>query len=262
MLNVFINLLKTSKTQLGGFLTLIFITAIINNPSMQAFFVFVLSIISTVFFDILFLRLRKIKLLFPSAALVTGCIIGLLTSPLAGWHVPVAIAALAMFSKNFMRFSNRHVFNPGAFGLLTGTLIFSTAVSWWAVSWQQFFPQSGISLRETIPFLILLSPTIVSMVKMKRYRITLSFLITYALLTQFLNLNSSILNLIPDPTTLFFAIVMLPEPLTSPNNHKRQIIFGAFVGFLALTISLWNFMTIDPFIAALLTGNAVFFKLR
>ena len=258
-MNYLINLLRTPKTQIGFLLTLIFITAFFNNPSSKVILIFALSVGSTLLFDLLFLKIRGVKPFFPSAALVSGSIIGLLTSPLANWYIPIVIAALAMFSKNFLRFGNRHVFNPAALGLFAGAVILEIPVSWWAVSFQQFRIQNP---EFIIYFLILLSPAFVSMVKMKRYRITLSFLITYAVLTQFLNLNSSILNLIPDPTTLFFSTVMLTEPMTSPNNYKKQVIFGAFVGFLALTMSLWNFMTIDPFIPALLIGNAVFFKFR
>jgi len=266
MINWLTRLLKTPKTQIGFLLTLIFITAFFNNPSLKAIFVFTLSIGSTLLFDLLFLKIRRVKSFFLSASLVTGSIIGLLTSPLANWYIPIAIGAFAMFSKNFIRFGNRHVFNPTAFGLLVGTLILATPVSWWAVSWQQFTTQN---LEFIIYFLIFLSPAFVSMVKMKRYRITLSFLIVYALLAQFLNLNSSILNFIADPTTLFFATVMLPEPMTTPNNHVKQILFGIFVGLLAIFVSspILNskFLiidSVDPLVLSLLLGNLVFYKLR
>jgi len=262
----FISLLKTPKTQIGFLLTLIFITAFFNNPSLKVALVFVLSVGSTLLFDLLFLKARGIKPFFPSASLVTGSIIGLLTSPLAIWYIPVTIAAFAVFSKNFIRFDNRHVFNPAAFGLLVSTLIFANPVSWWAVSFQQF---SIFNFQFSIPFIILLSPALVSIVRMKRYRITLSFLFVYILMNTTFNskflaspAGGLILNSITDPTTLFFTTVMLPEPMTTPNNHKRQIIFGAFVALLAITISLWNSTALDAFILALLIGNAVFFKFR
>lgn len=250
---------------MGFFLTLIFITAFLNNPSQKTLLVFMLSLISTASTDLLFVRLRGVKPFFPSGSLVTGSIIGLLTSPNLDWYIPIVIGIIAMFSKNFIRFSNRHIFNPAGFGLLIGALIFDHNVSWWAVSWQQFFPQSGISLRETIPFLILLSPALVSILRMKRYRITLSFLIAYALIN--INLNSFL-----DPTVLFFSIVMLPEPMTSPNRHNRQILFGIFVALISIVASspissakladqISN-LSLDPLIFSLLLGNLVFLKFR
>lgn len=266
-----IRMLKTPKTQLGIFLTLIFITAFLNNPSQNALLVFLLSLLSTVLSDLLFVRLRNIQPFFPSASLVTGSIIGLLTGPYVDLYVPIVISAIAMFSKNFLRFGNRHVFNPAAFGLLAGALLLYTPVSWWAVSFQQFFPQSGILLRETIPFLILLSPVLVSLVRMQRYRIALSFLVAYIIINRILNSNPSAdgLNFVFDPTIIFFSIVMLPEPMTSPNNQIKQILFGIFVAIISFTVSspalafqFLPFNSIDPLVFSLLLGNLVFFKLR
>ena len=246
----FNNLLKTPKTQIGGFLTLILITAFLNNPSQKSLIVFLLSLLSTVISDLLFMKLRGIRVFFPSAAVVSACIIGLLTSPNHPWYVPIAIGIIAMLSKNFVRLSNRHIFNPAGFGLIIGSIIFNQNISWWGVSWQQFRIHN---LEFIIYFLILLSPAFVSMVKMKRYRITLSFFLVYILL-------SKTLNSVLDPTTLFFTTVMLPEPMTSPNNHKRQILFGSLVALLCFLPTNVNF--VDPFIIALLIGNLVFFKFR
>ena len=274
MVSSFINLLKTPKTQLGIFLALIFITAFLNNPSLKVILVFVISILSVASSDLLFLKLRNIKPFFPSAALVTGSIVGLLTGPSLAWYAPIVIGVIAMFSKNFVRFSNRHVFNPAAFGLLVGYIIFNQNISWWAVSFQQFSifnpsTSSGQVFQFSIPFLILLSPAFVSLIRMKRYRITLSFLAIYILLNQFLNPKSSILNLITDPTILFFSIVMLVEPLTSPNNHIKQILFGVVVALLSIFVSspiinsqLSILSLVDPLIFSLLLGNLVFFKFR
>ena len=237
---------------MGVFLTLIFITAFLNNPSRKALLVFMLSLISTASADLLFVRLRGVKPFFPSGSLVTGSIIGLLTSPDLGWYVPIVISIIAMFSKNFIRLSNRHIFNPAGFGLLISSLIFHHNVSWWGVSFQQFRIQN---IEFIIYFLILLSPAIVSVLRMKRYRITLSFLITYALIN--INLNSFL-----DPTVLFFSIVMLPEPMTSPNRHNRQIFFGIFVVSISVLTSSPILNSIDPLIFALLLGNLAFFRFR
>jgi len=244
---------------MGLFLTLIFITAFLNNPSQKALLVFMLSLISAVCADLLFVRLRNVKLSFPSGSLVTGSIIGLLTSPDLGWYIPIVISIIAMFSKNFIRFSNRHIFNPAGFGLLLGAIIFGYNISWWGVSFQKF---SIFNFQFLIPFLVLLSPALISILRMKRYRITLSFLVTYALI----NIN---LNLFLDPTILFFSIVMLPEPMTSPNRHNRQILFGIFVVLISVLISsptlnsqLSTLNFIDPLIFALLLGNLVFFRFR
>lgn len=276
MTNWLTRLLKTPKTQIGFLLTLIFITAFLNNPSLKIILVFTLSVGSTLLFDLLFVKLRRIKPFFPSASLVTGSIIGLLTSPVVQWYIPIVIAAVVMFSKNFIRSSNRHIFNPAGFGLVVSSLIFSHAISWWGVSWQQ---PSTLNLQLSISFFILLSPALVSLVRMKRYRITLSFLVVYIIINTILNSlpaetsakagKFSIINSLLDPTVLFFSIVMLPEPLTSPNNHSKQILFGVLVALLSIFVSspILNskfliFNSLDPLIFSLLLGNLVFFKKR
>lgn len=259
MLHSFLNLFKTPKTQIGFFLTLIFITAFINNPSQKILLVFLLSIVSTVTSDLLFVRLRNIQPFFPSAALVTGSIVGLLTSPYLSWYVPIVVGIIAMFSKNFIRFSNRHIFNPAGFGLLVGAIIFGYAISWWAVSWQQFRIHNS---EFIIYFLILLSPSLISSYRMGRYRITVAFLLTYFVLIFLPNTKYLILNTILDPTILFFSIVMLAEPLTSPNNHMKQILFGVFVALVSILASSPILNSLDPLIFSLLLGNIVFFKLR
>ncbi len=71
-----------------------------------------------------------------------------------------------------------------------------------------------------------------------------------------------------DPTVLFFAIVMLPEPMTSPIRPKLQIAFGITVAVLAILLSHpWVTLHIpivaslpDPLIIALLISNATFFN--
>jgi len=252
---------------MGVFLTLIFITAFLNNPSQKALLVFMLSLISAVCADLLFVRLRGVKPFFPSGSLVTGSIIGLLTSPDLSWYVPIVISIIAMFSKNFIRLSNRHIFNPAGFGLLVGAIIFGYNISWWGVSFQRLDIHH---LQSIIYFLILLSPALISVLRMRRYRIILSFLITYTFINAVLDPKFTILNSFFDPTILFFSLVMLPEPMTTPNNHKRQVIFGIFVALVSIfssyPISNFKFqisnLSVDPLIFALLLGNLVFFRFR
>lgn len=193
-----------------------------------------LAIFAAFLSDYIFTKVRKVPPFLMSAAIVSGLIIGLLV------HDPLIAgltAFLAMAVKNFLRVGDRHIFNPTAAGFLATGLIFGEGVSWWGVSWQQSF----------IPVLILLAPALVSAVYMKRWKIILPFLIIYGLMnkTNF------------DPTAIFFATVMLPEPKTSPNETWQQIAFGSLV---ALGSTITSF--VDPLIASLLIGNLLFFIIK
>lgn len=252
-------LLKTPKAQMAIALFLIFLSAYFEFRSVQSLISFVTIVFSTVISDFIFLRIRGIKLFFPSAAIVSGIIIALLTLPVLPFYIGISIGILAMFSKNFIRIENKHIFNPAGFGLLAGALIFSQTISWWAVSWQG---------KLLVTFGVLLLPGIISLIRLKRFQI-FSFLAFYALLNFLLLKQQPLTGTFIDATLIFFSLVMLPEPMTTPNNHFRQIIFGIFVAAAAFLISSPLVVTrvniaafFDPLIFSLLLGNLIFFKFK
>lgn len=178
-----------------------------------------------------------------------------------------------MLFKNFVRISGRHIFNPAAIGLLIGAFAFQHNISWWGASFRQLTINSprgeAGNLQLTIYFLVLLSPALVSIYRMRRHKIILSFLLSYALLNAIQHSTFNILPFIADPTVLFFSLVMLPEPMTSPSPPIKQIMFGIFVAISSITLSLpiiYSLFPIleynDALIASLLIGNAIFFRLR
>lgn len=184
----------------------------------------------------------------PSAALVSGLIITLLVSPQNPLYITAFAAFIAILGKHLGRkFFNTNVFNPAAAGLFVTSIIFSNTVSWWGVSWG-YIPL--ILTVVLVGYLVLF--------RMRRYLIPLSFLATYFLILKLLTFTLQ-LSTFFDPTLIFFALVMLPEPMTSPNDHKRQIFYGIFVAILVFVVG--NFvgqLPFDPLITALLLGNLVF----
>ncbi len=248
--------------QMVGLLSLVYLSALFNNFSIQTFLTGFIAVTACLAFDFLFWKIRKIPPFMPSAALVTGLIIACLLTPNSAWYVTILTAAVAMAFKNFLRVGGRHIFNPASIGLFVTGILFQQPVSWWAASFQAF----SLDIKSLIFFIILLGPGLVSAYTMKRYRIILSFLLVYGLILLFrsgFNINPDTLKLaFLDPTVLFFSLVMLPEPRTSPNQFKWQIIFGVSVAVLAFLVPFLNtgsFILIpDPLIAALLIGNLIF----
>lgn len=216
-----------------------------------------LSVGITVFLDLVLLKVRRIPLFFPSAGAVTGIIIGLLVSPAFPWYVVVLASFLAVFSKQFIRYKSKHIFNPAAFGIFFSHLLFSRDVSWWGVSFQQL---NGKDLWSIVYFVLLILPVLISGLRLKRY-ITMSFFImVYITSSIFIGGNvSNPIALFTDPTFIFFIVVMLPEPMTTPSKINDQVLFGLFVGFLTLLFSYSRLPFIpDPLIAALLLGNVAY----
>jgi len=249
-------------------LFLIYAVVLLSDFSISKIILLIATSLSAMGADLLFAKIRKKNLFVPSAAATSSFIIVLLTDPSLPIYIPISAAVLAMFSKNFIR-RGRHIFNPAAFGLVLTSVIFLTPVAWWG-------PGSlfGLSAKFLPLFLILLSPILVSGIRMKRYFTILFFLVSYTasnLIFLIVTKNtidaSIILRLIWDPTIIFFAIVMAPEPMTTPYSRKNQILFGVFIGLLAITSSrLLSLVPVigalDSLILSLLVGNLLFFKQR
>lgn len=243
--------LKDPRTQLSWLLILIFLSATFFYKDIYLLKSLAVGVSFCIFFDFLFLKIRKIELFPPAAAITTGIILSILISPKLPAYELILAAAVAMFFKNFVKGSNRHIFNPAGAGVLASSIIFGHPVSWWAVSFQPL---------TSIFFLILLSPILISIVRMRRYAIILPFLISYPIFLQIINHKSLIINQLFDPTVIFFSLVMLPEPQTTPNKKEVQIFFGIFVAVATILSS--KFSSADPLILALLTGNFLFYKLK
>lgn len=253
-------LLKTPKFQTAFLLFFIFLTALIRQPSLSLLFRFLAGVGLAIGVDVLLQKIRKIKLFFPTAGIVTACIIVLVLAPNLPVMELVLVVILAIVSKHFFRIDKKHIFNPAAFGLFFASVIFAHNVSWWATSFQQL---SINNYQLFFSFLILLSPGYISFVRVRRARIIFTFLATYVLLNFILSRSFTLV----DPTVLFFSLVMLPEPMTTPNSSSKQILYGIFVACFSIIISSQflnsRFLILnsspDPLITSLLVGNLLFF---
>jgi len=260
---VMLKRLKLPKVQLSFALIVIYLSAFGQLPLEQYIYIFLISTISCLFFDLLISYVRIRKLFMPHAAMVTGMILTLLIDPTLVWYKIATIALIAMAIKNFIRINNKHIFNPAAAGLLIGGYIFSSNVAWWGSSFQY---SSNFTIQTLILYIILFSPLYISAYRMRRFFSILSFIVIYAILSLMsfgISLDSFSVTLL-NPTVVFFSIVMLPEPITSPSSKNKQLLFGAAVAvinfILASNIIAGNIFIPDALIAALLITNFLFFK--
>lgn len=247
------SVLRIPKAQLALILFIIFLSTLSHYPVLPSARLLLISLISSITFDLFFVSLRKQPLFMPYAAVVTGLIIALLAGPAAAWYQVALSSALAMAAKNFLRISGRHIFNPAAIGLFIVGILFRAPVAWWGTSFQSLT--------------ILLLPVIVSGFRLRRHYTMLSFIGAYTILpfalTTTITLSSLMISLL-NPTVVFFTTVMLPEPMTSPSNPRRQVLFGlsAALFIQVLTYSPLHVTLPDLFIPALLLSNLLFFKLK
>lgn len=241
----------------------IYLSAFGQLPLDRYINVLIVSTVSCLAFDLLISYVRIRKLFIPHAAMVTGMILALIVDPNLTWYKIAAIALIAITIKNFIRINNKHIFNPAASGLFIGGLIFGSYVSWWGSSFQY---SNTFNIQTLILYIVLLSPLYVSVYRMRRHVSIISFMITYLVLTLATVGRSPSILLVTllNPTLIFFSIVMLPEPMTSPSERNRQITYGILTAVLnfiiASNIVSGKIFIPDTLIASLLISNLALFK--
>lgn len=131
-------------------------------------------------------------------------------------------STLGVSSKYILNFKGKHIFNPAALGVVVTAFTINSAASWWV--------GTGILM----PFVLAAGFLIVK--KIQRFSLVLSFT-AVALATilgyQFtagLNLVDGLKRVFLDTPIIFFAAIMLTEPLTSPPTKVLQMVYGVLVG--------------------------------
>ncbi len=162
--------------------------------------------------------------------LITAWILVLLITPPASLHDSNFIALAgwasvwAMASKYIVAIKRKHIFNPVAFAIAVTALTITQSASWW------------VGTLYLMPFVLVGGILIVR--KLRRWDLVGSFLIAAgvtilgALLVRGSSLVAGSQRLLIDTPLLFFAFVMLTEPLTSPPTRSLRIIYGGLVGVL------------------------------
>lgn len=221
-------ILRDVRFQLSIVLLLIWFLNLFFRPNFNIsiyplFAAFLFSVL-----DVIFTCVRTKKIYLPFSAIVSGLIIGLILDDTLGlFYLCIAVFA-AFISKHFIKVKSRHIFNPAAFGLFVSSILFHSSISWWSV----------IGAKTYALPLIFLLPVLK---RLRRLHIPLIFLggmFIYLLLTTSF---PSTLSLISDGSLLFFALVMLTEPMTTKifafwKYGSPLIIFAIYIIFITLRI--------------------------
>jgi glycine betaine catabolism B len=191
----------------------------------------------------------------PESSLITALILALISNPVSPFsdmrHAAVlALSALvAIASKYVLALRRQHVFNPAALGALFSGLIFGSFATWW-VGNLAFLPLAalgGLLLARKISRLRFIAVFFVAFI----------FFMVGLALAQGLSMDMALQSLIfvfGQTSLLFFAFIMLTEPMTSPKRFPLQAIDAVIVALLyqpQLTLLGQNFTPEE----ALLIGN-------
>ncbi len=148
----------------------------------------------------------------------------------------VIAATLAMASKYILNIRGKHIFNPAAIAVvITGFTIHGYA-SWWIGTLAMFpFTLVGVFIVR----------------KIRRFDLVFYFFV--AIIISVILSHHFLINVFIDSPILFFAFVMLSEPLTTPPTAFLQSLYGGFVGILFTPLHIGVFFTAPEI--ALVIGN-------
>jgi ferredoxin-NADP reductase len=182
------------------------------------------------------------------SALILALLITPPTSFTDGAYLELAFWASVwtMASKYIFAIQRKHIFNPVALGLVIPALALNQSASWW------------IATLPMMPF-VLIGGLLITR-KILRFDLVLSFIVVSFLMIVLPHAGdaASILptlwkSLINVPV-LFFATVMLTEPLTTPATRGLRIVYGAITGVLFAPWIRIGSLTLTPELALVL-GN-------
>lgn len=159
------------------------------------------------------------------SSIITALILTLILAPGAnanGFAVTAAAGLIAIASKYIIAWRKSHIFNPAAAGAFAIGQLFNQFPSWW------------VGTKFMTPLVVI--GGILILRKMKRFTLAGLFLVVYLLYLIFATSAGSNghflwLELI-STQVLFFAIVMLTEPLTSPVAARYYLPYGLLVALL------------------------------
>lgn len=181
-------------------------------------------------------------------ALIFTLIISPPHSPFDGAYYGIAMWAsiLGIASKFIFAVGKKHVFNPVALAVFVLAITVNHAASWW------------IGTVWMLPVVCIGGALIAR--KIHRFDLVLSFFaavicsVFVGILLKGGNTLLTFQHVFLDAPVVFFAFVMLTEPLTTPPTRHLRILYGAIVGALfAPWIHFGSFYITPEF--ALLIGN-------
>ncbi|MDG4881895.1 RnfABCDGE type electron transport complex subunit D [Mesorhizobium sp. WSM4884] len=181
---------------------------------------------------------------------ITALILALILDPVAATDAKavgaVAFASIwAISSKYILAVSRKHLFNPAALGVALAALLLDHPATWWVGGNVWLLP------------LVLAGGALVVR-KLRRLDLVATFfgaaLATILVTTDPSQYGTALWETFSSSPLLFFAFVMLTEPLTAPTTRWPRIAFAGIVGFLfAPNVHIGSFYFTPEL--ALLVGN-------
>ncbi len=232
LIDYFLNNITMYRLVLYYLICLVIIALIYSCLGIIAFnpitfsFSILLILITCLLTNYIFSKVFEAPVNFESAY-ISALILSLIINPINGFHDIFFLgwaAVFSMASKYILAIGKKHLFNPVALTVFLTSITINQSASWW------------VGNSSMLPW-VLIGGLLIAR-KIRRFNLIVSFLLvsltTSIILSLFKNSNPMITlqKAILDSPLIFFAFVMLTEPLTTPPLKKLQVIYGSLVGFL------------------------------
>jgi Na+-translocating ferredoxin:NAD+ oxidoreductase RnfD subunit len=223
---------KTPKGLLLALLTATTLVALANQPFDDAAPAVLIATAVAGLLDMAIVWVLRSEWEFPSGALLTGLIIGVILRPQEPTSVVVAVSVIAIVSKHVLRTRWSNIFNPAALALVASSFLFSTGQSWWGS-----MPDFGL-----LGIIVMCVVGLFIADRINKLPLVVVFLGAYfALFTvaSFLGKPIDVAEIFRTPdlqATLFFAFFMVDDPPTCPARYEDQIPFGLIVAVASFII--------------------------
>jgi len=201
--------------------------------------------------DLIILRLRNGSWEYPGGAVLTAMIVTMVMRAQDPWMVPVAASVVAVLSKYMLRTRQANVFNPAALALVLMFYLMPHGQSWWGA-----LPEiSPLWLRA-----VLLAGGIYIANRVNKLPLVLSFLGVYFGLftaTAFLGDPRHVAEIFRSPdidAVVYFTLVILTDPPTSPAKYQGQWVFGIITAVVSYAVFM-SFGVVYFLLAGVLAGN-------
>lgn len=230
---------------------LIFSTfGILSFSPLSLIFSLLILTLSCFIVNAIFALVLKVPTNFESVFITALILFFILTPPesgqlFSGGFFLCVTATIAMASKYLLNISKKHIFNPVAIAVVVTAFGLNQSASWW------------VGTNSLFIFVLLGGILIVR--KTRKTDVVLGFLIaaTLPILVLATGMNdamSTIMRSFISSPLIFFATVMLTEPLTLPPTRDGRIAYGILVGWFFSPSTHFGSLYFSPELA-LLAGN-------
>lgn len=195
---------------------------------------------TTLVSQVLIILWKKIPWNSLKSAGITALGLSLLLHTDSPWVAALG-AALAIFSKVFLRFKGRHYFNPANFGLMVVILITSQA---WV--------SPGQWGNETIMVFFFSAAALMVLMKVGRLDTSITFLgvlffLEYTRTVTYLGWEPDVLlHQFSNGSLLLFTFFMITDPKTTPRSPQARIIWAVVLAVLSFFANHWLYLSAAP----------------